>query len=141
MTHRQQLIDWIFATLRESARAPLSVLIFYLIGRSLRLYEIIPSLDIPTHFIGGVAITYFTDLQSETLKESLVLYPFQFKSFLLSHAQGLRSFFGNSMRTCSAIFSALIWRVALKIRSWTCFWVCWVLWSYQPFIAAANSIV
>jgi hypothetical protein len=59
MTHRQQLIDWIFATLRESAWAPLSVLIFYLIGRSLRLYEIIPSLDIPTHFIGGVAITYF----------------------------------------------------------------------------------
>lgn len=59
MTNRQQLIDWIFATLRVSAWAPLGVLIFYLIGRSLRLYDLFPPLDMPSHFIGGVAITYF----------------------------------------------------------------------------------
>ncbi|HLF73877.1 MAG TPA: hypothetical protein VI524_06005 [Anaerolineales bacterium] len=55
----RQLLDWLSATLRESAWAPLSVLIFYLIGRSLRFYDLFPPLDIPSHFIGGVAITYF----------------------------------------------------------------------------------
>jgi hypothetical protein len=30
-----------------------------LIGRSLQLFNLFPRLDIPTHFIGGVAITYF----------------------------------------------------------------------------------
>jgi hypothetical protein len=59
MTNRQQLIDWIFATLRESAWAPLSVFSFYLIARPLHLYDLFPRLDVPTHFIGGVAITYF----------------------------------------------------------------------------------
>jgi hypothetical protein len=59
MTNRQQLTDWIFATLRESAWAPLGVLIFYLIGRSLRLYDLFPALDMPSHLLGGAAITYF----------------------------------------------------------------------------------
>jgi len=59
MTNRQQLITWIFATLRESAWVPLSVLIFYLFGRLFHLFDLFPRLDIPTHFIGGVAITYF----------------------------------------------------------------------------------
>ncbi|HLE92067.1 MAG TPA: hypothetical protein VI753_13035 [Anaerolineales bacterium] len=59
MTNRQQLIDWISATLRESAWAPLGVLIFYLIGRPLHLYDLFPPLDMPSHFIGGVTITYF----------------------------------------------------------------------------------
>ena len=55
----KQLADWISATLRESAWAPLSVLLFYLVGRSLHLYDLFPPLDMPSHFIGGVAITYF----------------------------------------------------------------------------------
>ena len=59
MTNRQQLIDWIFASLRESAWAPLGVLIFYLIGRPLHLYDLFPPLDMPSHFIGGVTISYF----------------------------------------------------------------------------------
>jgi hypothetical protein len=59
MTNRQQLIDWIFDSLRESAWAPLGVFIFYLIGRPLHLFDLFPRLDVPIHFIGGVAITYF----------------------------------------------------------------------------------
>jgi hypothetical protein len=55
----KQLANWISATLRESAWAPLSVLLLYLIGRSLHLYDLFPPLDMPSHFIGGVAITYF----------------------------------------------------------------------------------
>jgi hypothetical protein len=58
-TNKHKLATWIFVTLREAAWAPLSVLIFYLIGRSLQLFDLFPRLDIPTHFIGGVAITYF----------------------------------------------------------------------------------
>jgi hypothetical protein len=58
-TDKHELVNWIFATLREAAWAPLCLLIFYFIGRSLQLFDLLPQLDIPTHFIGGVAITYF----------------------------------------------------------------------------------
>lgn len=56
---RAQLANWILATLTEAAWAPVSVLTFYLVGRALHLYELFPQLDMPSHFIGGVAITYF----------------------------------------------------------------------------------
>jgi hypothetical protein len=59
MIKRQGLVDWVVATLREAAWAPLSVFGFYLIGRSFQLFEFLPQLDIPTHFLGGVVITYF----------------------------------------------------------------------------------
>ena len=52
-------MNWMLVTLRESAWAPLSVISFYLIGIALHLYDMFPPLDIPTHFMGGVAITYF----------------------------------------------------------------------------------
>jgi hypothetical protein len=58
-TIRQQLIQWITATFRESAWAPLSVFGFYLFGLAIDLYDLYPFMDIPTHFMGGVAITYF----------------------------------------------------------------------------------
>ncbi|NWG05352.1 MAG: hypothetical protein HXY35_01560 [Chloroflexi bacterium] len=56
---RQQLIHWAMSTLRESAWAPLSVVAFYLIGLLFHFYDLFPPLDIPTHFMGGVTITYF----------------------------------------------------------------------------------
>jgi len=59
MHNRQQLIHWITSTLRESAWAPLSIFVFYLIGLTLHLFKIFPALDIPVHFMGGVVITYF----------------------------------------------------------------------------------
>jgi hypothetical protein len=55
----KQFINWLVITLKESAWAPLSVVGFYLIGLAFHLFDMFPRLDIPTHFMGGVAITYF----------------------------------------------------------------------------------
>ena len=59
MPNKRQFFGWVSSTLRESAWAPLGVVAVYLIGLAFRLYLIFPPLDIPTHFLGGVAITYF----------------------------------------------------------------------------------
>ena len=59
MPNKRQFLVWVSSTLRESAWAPLGVVAVYLIGLAFRLYLIFPPLDIPTHFLGGVAITYF----------------------------------------------------------------------------------
>ena len=55
----KQIAAWIIDTLREAAWAPLGVLLFYLVARSLQLFALFPPLDIPTHFLGGVVMTYF----------------------------------------------------------------------------------
>jgi hypothetical protein len=59
MKNKQQLIDWIITTLREAAWAPLSVVGFYVLGLALQLFKMFPFIDMPTHFMGGVTITYF----------------------------------------------------------------------------------
>ena len=51
--------NWFVSTLKESAWAPLAVVGFYLFGLALHLFDMFPPLDIPTHFMGGVTITYF----------------------------------------------------------------------------------
>lgn len=56
---RKQLTDWVLVILREAAWAPMTVIGFYLFGLAFHLYDLYPPLDIPTHFFGGVAITYF----------------------------------------------------------------------------------
>jgi hypothetical protein len=56
---KNKFTDWILSTLRESAWAPLGVVGFYVIGLAFGLFDLYPPLDIPTHFMGGVAITYF----------------------------------------------------------------------------------
>lgn len=50
---------WILATLRAAAWAPLAVFAFYVLGLYGNWFKLLPALDIPTHFMGGVAITYF----------------------------------------------------------------------------------
>ena len=55
----KQVTAWVIDTLRQAAWAPLGVFLFYLIARSLQLFSVFPPLDIPTHFMGGVVITYF----------------------------------------------------------------------------------
>lgn len=55
----QSARQWIAVTLREAAWAPLSILGFYLLSRTLQLFKYFPPLDIPIHFLGGVLITYF----------------------------------------------------------------------------------
>lgn len=59
MINRQRYITWLIDTLREAAWAPLAVLGFYALGLALHLFDLYPFLDIPTHFFGGVVITYF----------------------------------------------------------------------------------
>jgi len=59
MKNKQQWIDWILVTLREAAWAPLCIVGFYIFGLAFDLYDLYPWLDIPTHFLGGIAITYF----------------------------------------------------------------------------------
>lgn len=59
MNNRANLFQWFFTALRESAWAPLGVFGFYLVGLVFDWYDRFPPLDIPTHFMGGVAITYF----------------------------------------------------------------------------------
>ena len=59
MDKKQQLVNWMIITLREAAWAPLSIIAFYAIGLALHLYDLFPPLDLPSHLMGGVAITYF----------------------------------------------------------------------------------
>ena len=57
--NKQQFLNWVAATLREAAWAPLSVFGFYVLGLAFHLFKLFPAIDIPTHFLGGVVITYF----------------------------------------------------------------------------------
>jgi len=59
MNKKQQLVHWVLVTFREAAWAPLGILCFYAIGLAFDWYDRFPPLDIPTHLLGGVAITYF----------------------------------------------------------------------------------
>ena len=59
MDHKQQLVNWMRVTVREAAWAPLSIISFYVIGLALHLFDLFPPLDIPSHLLGGVALTYF----------------------------------------------------------------------------------
>jgi hypothetical protein len=51
---------WLRTTFQQAAWAPLLVFIFYAIAaKGFNVYILYPWLDMPTHFCGGVAITYF----------------------------------------------------------------------------------
>ncbi len=54
------MVQWLTNTLRQSAWAPASVVLFYAVADGkFDAYVRYPWLDIPTHFFGGVAIAYF----------------------------------------------------------------------------------
>ena len=55
----KEITYWFLSIARESLWAPLSVFCLYLFGLAFYLYDVYPRLDIPTHFMGGVTITYF----------------------------------------------------------------------------------
>ena len=59
MQNKPPFINWIIATLKEAAWAPLAVFGFYVFGLLINLFDNYPFIDMPTHFMGGVAITYF----------------------------------------------------------------------------------
>jgi hypothetical protein len=56
---RRAASHWLVPALREAAWAPLGILGFYFVARTFQLFKLFPPLDIPTHFLGGAAITYF----------------------------------------------------------------------------------
>ena len=53
------LLHWFTLTLREAAWAPLTVVGVYVFGLAFHLFGAYPWMDMPTHFLGGVTITYF----------------------------------------------------------------------------------
>ena len=55
----KEVVAWVIDTLGEAAWARIVVFLFYIVARSLQLFVYFPPLDIPTHFMGGVVITYF----------------------------------------------------------------------------------
>ena len=59
MNNNKPIFIWIVSTLREAAWTPLGIVGFYSVGLALHLFKMFPNIDIPTHFFGGVAITYF----------------------------------------------------------------------------------
>lgn len=75
----QKNFDWIKTTLRESAWAPLGVIILYIFGLAVHLYDLFPVMDIPSHFMGGMAITYFYRAAIRNSREPLgeTPYPIQ----------------------------------------------------------------
>ena len=93
MHNRQQLIHWITITSRESGWAPLSIFGFYLIGLALHLFKLFPALDIPVHFIGGVAITYFYRSAIWNSQKILGDIPFPIQILLAFTATGTTTVF------------------------------------------------
>lgn len=73
---RNKYTVWIIDTLREAAWAPFGVFLFYLIALSLQLYTLFPSLDIPTHILGGAAITYFYRIAIRNIQKLVGEIPF-----------------------------------------------------------------
>lgn len=51
---------WLQSTFQQAAWAPLIVFVFYAVAaKGFNAYILYPWLDMPTHFCGGMAITYF----------------------------------------------------------------------------------
>lgn len=91
--NRQQFTTWILDTLREAAWAPLGVFGFYLLGRSLQLFKLYPPLDIPTHFVGGVVITYFYRVAIRRSQNLIGEIPFPIQVLLALTSAGTTTIF------------------------------------------------
>jgi hypothetical protein len=51
---------WLKSTFQQAAWAPIGVFVFYAVAaKGFNAYILYPWLDMPTHFCGGLAITYF----------------------------------------------------------------------------------
>jgi hypothetical protein len=90
---KSKFANWITSTLREAAWAPLSVVGFYLLGLAFHLFDKIPQMDIPTHFFGGVAITYFYRVAIRNSQEFLGDIPLPIQILLAFTATGTTAVF------------------------------------------------
>src|SRR5258706_1094973 len=93
LMNNKRTSDWIVATLREGAWAPLSVVVFYAIGLALHLFRTFPNIDIPTHFLGGVAITYFYRVAIKNSQSMLGNIPLPIQILLAFTATGTTAVF------------------------------------------------
>ena len=84
----EKLRSWIITTIREAAWAPVSVVVFYLVGFVSGWFNVFPPLDIPTHFMGGVAITYFYRSAIRSSQRFLGDIPFAIQVILAITAAG-----------------------------------------------------
>ncbi len=91
--NKQPLGNWVVATLQEAAWAPLGVFGFYLLGRSLQLFKLYPPLDIPTHFVGGVVITYFYRVAIRCSQKLIGEIPFPIQVLLAFTSAGTTTIF------------------------------------------------
>lgn len=89
----KQAVPWIIETLREAAWAPLGVFVFYLLARSLRLFDVFPPLDVPTHFLGGLVITYFYRVMIRNSEKFVGEIPFPIQSILAFTCAGTTAIF------------------------------------------------
>jgi hypothetical protein len=53
------LLPWLLTTLRRAAWAPILVFGLHSVSFALGFYDVWPPLDIPMHFLGGMAISWF----------------------------------------------------------------------------------
>lgn len=74
--------------MREAAWAPLSVFGVYLFCLIIGLYSLYPNLDIPTHILGGIAITYFFRSAIRHSQEFLGAIPFPIQVLFAFTATG-----------------------------------------------------
>ena len=89
----RQIAAWIIDTLREAAWAPIGVFLFYLIAHSLQLFSLFPPLDIPTHFLGGVAITYFYRVTIKNVQKLVGDIPFPVQALFAFTCTGTTTIF------------------------------------------------
>ncbi len=89
----KQAVPWIIDTLREAAWAPLGVFVFYLLARSLRLFDVFPPLDVPTHFLGGIVITYFYRVMIRNSVKFVGEIPFPIQAILAFTCAGTTAIF------------------------------------------------
>ena len=89
----KQVAAWIIDTLRQAAWAPILVFLFYLIARSLQLFVFFPPLDIPTHFMGGMAITYFYRVAIRNVQELVGEIPFPIRVLFAFTCTGTTTIF------------------------------------------------
>jgi hypothetical protein len=59
MDKQGQWKNWVMATVKEAAWAPSCIVGVYIVGLTFHLYKSYPWIDMPTHLLGGVTITYF----------------------------------------------------------------------------------
>lgn len=65
-------MNWLGRTVRKTGWAPVAVFAFYVVAANVfHGYERYPSLDIPTHFAGGLAAAYFLADAFDNVQEAI----------------------------------------------------------------------